>query len=607
MCGIIGYNGSAKNAKEAIIAGLKNLEYRGYDSAGIALVENNKVDLYKSQGKISKLEDSLKDINTNSNIGIGHTRWATHGIPNEVNAHPHKVGKVTLVHNGIIENYAILKNELISKGVTFKTQTDSEVACAYINYMYEKELENNSETPELTAIIKACKDFRGSYAFGIIFDNDTSSIYATRKDSPLIIGVGNNQNFIASDVSAILDYTKEYILLEEGEFAKITNTSIDIFDSNLKKITKGINTATWSANKYKKNGYEYFMLKEINEQPKVLSDIFKRYMEDETLGIGLNFGDYDKIHIVACGSAMHAGLVGKYLFENYADVDVTVEIASEYRYKNMRITPKTLVILISQSGETADTLAALRIAKQKNATTLSIVNAVGSTIAREADINIYTYAGPEIAVATTKGYTSQVAILSLLCINAMKQKNILDSSLFSKVCNEFSNISNLITEVINLNDKYKEIAKCLYKRNDIFFIGRGIDYSLCMEGSLKLKEISYIHSEAYGAGELKHGTISLIEDGTPVIAIATNDTLYEKTVSNIKETKARGSFSIFITTSDECSKDFADITLKLPKLSEFVEPLLIVTALQLIAYETAKLKNCDIDKPKNLAKSVTVE
>lgn len=422
MCGIIGYNGSAKNAKEAIIAGLKNLEYRGYDSAGIALVENKKVDLYKSQGKISKLEDSLKDINTNSNIGIGHTRWATHGIPNEINAHPHKVGKVTLVHNGIIENYAILKNELISKGVTFKTQTDSEVACAYINYMYEKELENNSKTPELTAIIKACKDFRGSYAFGVIFDNDTSSIYATRKDSPLIIGVGENENFIASDVSAILDYTKEYILLEEGEFAKITNTSIDIFDSNLKKITKGINTATWSANKYKKNGYDHFMLKEINEQPKVLSDIFKRYMKDDTLGISLNFGDYDKIHIVACGSAMHAGLVGKYLFENYADVDVTVEIASEYRYKNMRITPKTLVILISQSGETADTLAALRIAKQKSATTLSIVNAVGSTIAREADINIYTYAGPEIAVATTKGYTSQVAILSLLCINAMKQK-----------------------------------------------------------------------------------------------------------------------------------------------------------------------------------------
>lgn len=607
MCGIIGYNGSAKNAKEAIIAGLKNLEYRGYDSAGIALVENKKVDLYKSQGKISKLEDSLKDINTNSNIGIGHTRWATHGIPNEINAHPHKVGKVTLVHNGIIENYAILKNELISKGVTFKTQTDSEVACAYINYMYEKELENNSETPELTAIIKACKDFRGSYAFGVIFDNDTSSIYATRKDSPLIIGVGENENFIASDVSAILDYTKEYILLEEGEFAKITNTSIDIFDSNLKKITKGINTATWSANKYKKNGYDHFMLKEINEQPKVLSDIFKRYMKDDTLGISLNFGDYDKIHIVACGSAMHAGLVGKYLFENYADVDVTVEIASEYRYKNMRITPKTLVILISQSGETADTLAALRIAKQKSATTLSIVNAVGSTIAREADINIYTYAGPEIAVATTKGYTSQVAILSLLCINAMKQKNILDSSFFSKICDELSNISNLITEVINQNDRYKEIAKCLYKRNDIFFIGRGIDYSLCMEGSLKLKEISYIHSEAYGAGELKHGTISLIEDGTPVIAIATNDTLYEKTVSNIKETKARGSFSIFITTSDECSKDFADITLKLQKLSEFVEPLLIVTALQLIAYETAKLKGCDIDKPKNLAKSVTVE
>lgn len=607
MCGIIGYNGSTKNAKDAIIAGLKNLEYRGYDSAGIALIENNKVNLYKSQGKISKLEASLKDINSFSSLGIGHTRWATHGIPNEVNAHPHKVGKVTLVHNGIIENYAILKNELISKGVTFKTQTDSEVACAYINYMYEKELKNNSNSPELTAIINACKDFRGSYAFGIIFDNDTSSIYATRKDSPLIIGVGNNENFIASDVSAILDYTKEYILIEEGEFAKITNSSICIFDCELKKISKNINTATWSANKYKKNGYEHFMLKEINEQPKIISDIFKRYKDDETLGINLDFCNYDKIHIVACGSAMHAGLVGKYLFENYADTDVTVEIASEYRYKNMRITPKTLVILISQSGETADTLAALRIAKQKNATTLSIVNAVGSTIARESDINIYTYAGPEIAVATTKGYTSQVAILSLLCINAMKQKNILDSKLFSKVCDEFRNIFELLKKVINQNDKYKEIAKCLYTKNDIFFIGRGIDYSLCMEGSLKLKEISYIHSEAYGAGELKHGTISLIENGTPVIAIATNDSLYEKTVSNIKETKARGAFSIFITTSDENPNDFADITLKLPKLSEFVEPLLIVTALQLIAYETAKLKECDIDKPKNLAKSVTVE
>ena len=349
------------------------------------------------------------------------------------------------------------------------------------------------------------------------------------------------------------------------------------------------------------------MLKEINEQPKAISDIFKRYFEDETLGIDIDFKRFEKIHIVACGSAMHAGMIGKYLFENYADIDVTVEIASEYRYKNMRITPKTLVILISQSGETADTLAALRIAKEMKATTLSIVNAVGSTIAREADMNIYTYAGPEIAVATTKGYTTQVATLSLICLNIMKQKGILTNELSDKIYSDFNNIQDLLESVINSNDSFKEIASKIYDKEDIFFIGRGIDYALCMEGSLKLKEISYIHSEAYGAGELKHGTISLIEDGTPVIAIATNDMLYEKTVSNIKETKARGAYSILITTSKENTEDFSDITFKLPKTTEFTEPLLIVTVLQLIAYETAKLRKCDIDKPKNLAKSVTVE
>lgn len=605
MCGIIGYSGSTKNATNAIVTGLKNLEYRGYDSAGIAIVQNNKINLCKSQGKISKLEEKIKNIDNSSNTGIGHTRWATHGIPNETNAHPHKVGSVTLVHNGIIENYIELKEFLLKEGVEFKTQTDSEVACAYINYIYEKEA--NSKDSKIKAIIKACEKFRGSYAFGIIFDDELDAIYATRKDSPLIIGTSNNENFIASDVSAILDFTNKYILLEENEFAKITSSGVNIVDKDLNTISKKINIATWSANKYKKNGYEHFMLKEINEQPKAISDIFKRYFEDETLGIDIDFKRFEKIHIVACGSAMHAGMIGKYLFENYADIDVTVEIASEYRYKNMRITPKTLVILISQSGETADTLAALRIAKEKKATTLSIVNAVGSTIAREADINIYTYAGPEIAVATTKGYTTQVATLSLICLNIMKQKGILTNELSDKIYSDFNNIQNLLESVINSNDSFKEIASKIYDKEDIFFIGRGIDYALCMEGSLKLKEISYIHSEAYGAGELKHGTISLIEDGTPVIAIATNDMLYEKTVSNIKETKARGAYSILITTSKENTEDFSDITFKLPKATEFTEPLLIVTALQLIAYETAKLRKCDIDKPKNLAKSVTVE
>lgn len=607
MCGIIGYSGSTKNAKDAILTGLKNLEYRGYDSAGVALVQNKETVLYKSKGKISNLEELLNSKDTSSFTGIGHTRWATHGIPNETNAHPHKVGSVTLVHNGIIENYIELKEKLLNDGVVFKTETDSEVACAYINYMYKKQISQDNKNSKLNAIINACKDFRGSYAFGILFDDELDSIYATRKDSPLIVGLNQDSNFIASDISAILDYTKKYILLEKGEFAKITNSNVCVFDENLSLISKEINTATWNANKYKKNGYDHFMLKEINEQPKVVSDIFKRYIEDNTLGLNINFNNYSKIHIVACGSAMHAGLIGKYLFENYADFDVTVEVASEYRYKNMRITSDTLVILISQSGETADTIAAMRIAKEKKATTLSIVNAVGSTIARESDINIYTYAGPEIAVATTKGYTTQVSILSVLCLNAMKQKSIIDESLISKIYLSFNSIYNILNEIIKNESKFKEIAEKIYKKNDIFFIGRGIDYALCMEGSLKLKEISYIHSEAYGAGELKHGTISLIEDGTPVIAIATNDTLYEKTVSNIKETKARGAFSILITTSTLDTKDFSDITLTLPKTNEFINPLLVVTVLQLIAYETAKLRNCDIDKPKNLAKSVTVE
>ena len=606
MCGIIGFSGSENNAKDAILTGLKNLEYRGYDSAGIAISKDGYMKLFKSKGKISKLEESLENIDTKSNTGIGHTRWATHGIPNETNAHPHKVGKVTLVHNGIIENYQTLKDFLVKQGVKFNTQTDSEVACAYINYMYEKE-ENKDEKARFNSIINACKEFRGSYAFGIIFDDEQDTIYATRKDSPLIIGVGENNNFIASDVSAILDFTNKYILLEEGEFAKITNKGYEIYDTELNPVSKKIEVATWNANKYKKNGYDHFMLKEIHEQPKVISDIFKRYFEDNSLGINVDFTKFEKIHIVACGSAMHAGLVGKYLFENYGDIDVTVELASEYRYKNMRINDKTLTILISQSGETADTLAALRIAKEKGATTLSIVNAVGSTIARESDINIYTYAGPEIAVATTKGYTSQVAILALLCLNTMKQKNILDKEFENKIYNDFKNIEEMLNNVISKEEEYKNIANKIYTHNDIFFIGRGIDYALCMEGSLKLKEISYIHSEAYAAGELKHGTISLIEDGTPVISIATTDYIMEKTISNIKETKARGAYSIFITTSKENSDDFSDITLTLPKTTAFTEPLFVVTSLQLIAYETAKLRGCDIDKPKNLAKSVTVE
>lgn len=607
MCGIIGYTSNRKKAKDVLLTGLKNLEYRGYDSAGIAIAKDKKIEIFKSKGKISNLEEMLKSFDTSSTCGIGHTRWATHGIPNELNAHPHRVGHVTLVHNGIIENYLKLKEELLRKGVQFKTQTDSEVACAYINEKYNDALEKNSSVNKIKILIDACKDFRGSYAFGIMFDDDLTSIYATRKDSPLILGIGENENFIASDVSAILEFTKKYILIETGEFAKIKNNSIEIYDNNQNILKKEINTATWNANEYRKNGYDHFMLKEINEEPKVVSEIFKRYFNDNSFGINLNFKNYTKIQIVACGSAMHAGLVGKYLFENYALIDVNVEIASEYRYKKQKIDNKTLVIVISQSGETADSLASLRLAKEKKATTLSIVNAVGSTIARESDFNIYTHAGPEIAVATTKGYATQVAVLSCLCLNAMKEYNLLTDEFEKAIYTDFKNVSSALSEIIRRSDEFKNIARLIYKKDDLFFIGRGIDYSLCMEGSLKLKEISYIHSEAYPAGELKHGTISLIENSTPVIAIATNESLYEKTISNIKETKARGSLCILISTFNFDTSDFADESLFIQKTSEFIQPLLVILAIQLLAYEVAKLRGCDIDKPKNLAKSVTVE
>jgi glucosamine--fructose-6-phosphate aminotransferase (isomerizing) len=603
MCGIIGYTGNSKKAKDFVINGLKNLEYRGYDSAGIAVNEAGKINLYKSKGKIANLESILNTKDISSNTCIGHTRWATHGEPNEINAHPHKCGNVTIVHNGIIENYSELKSMLKEKGINFLSSTDTEVACAYINYIYA------TEKNKLACIKKACKDMRGSFAFAIIFDDEPQTIYSTRKDSPLIIGLGKDGNFVASDVSAILDFTKEYILLEYQEYAKVTSDKVEIYNDNLELIQKELKTATWSATEYKKNGYEHFMLKEINEQPKVISDIFKRY-QNESYVKNLDLSKFNSIHIVACGSAMHAGLVGKYLFETYSNIRTTVEVASEYRYKNQLIDSSTLVIIISQSGETADTLAALRIAKQKGAYTLSIVNAVGSSISREADYCIYTYAGPEIAVATTKGYTSQVAILSTIALDIAKQKNLISKDLEKSIYEDFRNIKKLLEEVISKKDSYIKIAEKIHSKEDLFFIGRGIDSAVCLEGSLKLKEISYMHSEAYAAGELKHGTISLIEDDTPIIALATNDALYEKTVSNIKETKARGSFVIFISTDNFDTtnlSDFSDISLILPKTTEFVQAIILATALQLLSYDTAKLRGCDIDKPKNLAKSVTVE
>lgn len=603
MCGIIGYTTKKNNSVEIALSGLKNLEYRGYDSSGIAFFNGNNIEQIKAKGKIASLEEKISQDYTSANCAIAHTRWATHGEPNETNAHPHQVGKVTLVHNGIIENYSTLKEELLIKGYTLQSETDTEVATAYIDYCY------NLTNDKLQAIVKACKEFRGSFAFDILFEDEPTTIYATRKDSPLVVGYSYDGNFAASDISAILNYTNKYALIDENEIVKITKDKVTFYNSDLHEIAKETKTATWDAAQYQKNGYEHFMLKEIYEQPKVLQDIYDRYYTDCPYK-DIDFTSFEKIHIVACGSAMHASLVGKYLLQTYAKIPVTVEIASEYRYGEQLITPSTLLIVVSQSGETADTLAALRLAKQKGAYAVGIINAVGSTISREVDKCIYTYAGPEIAVATTKGYTSQVAIFSTLALNAMKQKRLLDKESEEIIKKDLLKIEDNLNFVLNNRNTYLDIANHIYNHNDLFFIGRGIDSTVCMEGSLKLKEISYMHSESYSAGELKHGTISLIEQGTPVIAIATNEELFEKTVSNIKETKARGSYTIFVTTDNHKDYDyneFSDKFIILPKTTEFTQAILTVASLQLIAYETAKLRNCDIDKPRNLAKSVTVE
>ena len=607
MCGIIGYVGKNKNALHVLIAGLKALEYRGYDSAGIAFVNDNNIEIIKSEGKIKNLESKI-DKNYNSNIGIGHTRWATHGCPETINSHPHRVGNVTIVHNGIIENYEQLKNELEKEGYKFISETDTEVACALIDFFY-KETKN-----KLSALQKASSKMKGSFAFGIIFDDDLDNIYAMRRDSPLIIAVGDKENFIASDVPAILEYTNKYILLDKNEYAVINDNEIKIYDDNFNILNKEILTYDGTKEVAMKNGYEHFMLKEINDEPKVILDTYMQFVQNDLKDILSNMPDlskYDKFDIVACGSAYHAGLVGKSLIEEYANVPVNVELASEYRYKKNFNNNKTLTILISQSGETADTLAALRKAKEKNIDTLGIINVVGSSIAREADKVIYIKAGAEISVATTKAYQAQVLILALIAIN----KGVVDCSISLEdainYLNELEEIPKKIENLISNIEEYKMVAQTIYKKEHLFFLGRGIDYALSMEGSLKLKEISYIHSEAYAAGELKHGTISLIEEGTSVIAIVTDEKIDEKTVSNIKEVKARGADVTLITTKKLYKKyensNFYDRKIVIPMSNVLFQELLTIVPLQLIAYETAKLRGESIDQPRNLAKSVTVE
>lgn len=597
MCGIVGYVGK-KNCIPILIDGLKNLEYRGYDSAGIAFLNDNQIKIIKKQGRLINLEKEI-DNKYYSNLGIGHTRWATHGVANEINAHPHNVGDITLIHNGIIENYEGLRDELINHGYQIDTENDTKIACAYIDYLYK----SNHDMLKTLSMLK--EKFKGSYALGILV-NGSDKLYAIRKDSPLIIGVSNDGNYIASDVFAILNETNKYIVLDNNEVVILDN-KVNVYNDGV-LVDKKILTFNHKANEITKNGYSHFMLKEIHEQDNLAKKLIDMYLENKDTIINKMpcFDKYDKIDIVACGSAYHAGMIGKSLIEEYGDIPVSVNLASEYRYKKLFLNDKTLVIAISQSGETADTLASVNIAKQNHADTLGIVNVVGSSIARVCDNVLYTNAGPEIAVATTKAYSMQVLMLSLIALNIGISKNLIDKVKLDYIINNYRLLPSKIKEEINKN--YSDIAKQIYNKNDIFFIGRNVDYALAMEGSLKLKEISYLHAESYAAGELKHGTISLIEEGTPVIAIVTDDKIYEKTISNIKEVKARGANVILITNDKlDVNGDFYDSKIVVNNLHNLVNSLITIVPLQLIAYEVAKMKNLDIDKPRNLAKSVTVE
>ncbi len=592
MCGIVGYVGK-ENCLDKILKGLESLEYRGYDSAGVAYVEKGKVKIKKCEGRINKLREKI-DEKIESHTGIGHTRWATHGKPSDINSHPHKVGKITVVHNGIIENYNELKGGLLD--YEFKSETDTEVIAALIDKMYS--LKNNM----LTVLADLKYLLVGSYALGILVDGD-DKIYAIRKDSPLIIGVSPNGNYIASDVPAILEFTNMYYLILNDEYAVLDGEEVVIYDRDGNVCPKDLLTFDGSKEAAQKGGYDHFMLKEINEQPKVVMDTINPYLENIELLDEYKLDKYNHITIIGCGSAYHVGLVGKSLIMKYGLVGVDVDIASEYRYTEHIYGENELIILISQSGETADTLAVLRKAKEEGVDTLAIVNVVGSSIAREADNVIYIKAGPEIAVATTKAYMCQLAVLSIIaCYLGIKNHHLKKS-----ILDEYKSLSKDMEQLITEDEDAKKVAKLIYNQKDIFYIGRKVDYALCMEASLKLKEVSYLHSEAYAAGELKHGTISLVDKGTPVLSIITDDDIYAKTISNVKEVCSRGALSIIITNRDVEDKDLYTKQIIIPKHIDLVESMLAIVKCQLIAYYVAKLNGCDIDKPRNLAKSVTVE
>lgn len=610
MCGIVGYLGSRK-AAEVIVEGLSKLEYRGYDSAGVAVNNSNgeELDIRKFKGRLSVLAEDLEKNPIDGNLGIGHTRWATHGEPSDVNSHPHfnQAKTIAVVHNGIIENYMEIKEELISEGVKFESQTDTEVIAHLIDKYYEGNL--------FDAVYKTISKLRGAYALGVICKEHGNELVAVRKDSPLVVGVGEGENFIASDIPALLKYTRDVYFLENGEIVHLKDENVTVYDSNRNLVEKEVFHVTWDVEAASKGGYDYFMSKEIHEQPTGVRETLERRLDDNGSivldSINISKEDLDKInkvYIVACGTAYNAGLLGKYAIEKFVNIPVITDIASEFRYSDPFVDENSLVILVSQSGETADTLAVLRDSKAKGARILSITNVVGSSIARESDDVFYTWAGPEVAVASTKAYTTQITSLYMIALDFAIKKGTINREFYDSMISKMKEIPSKIQEILDNEEYIKEIAKTVVSSDHAFYLGRGIDYSLAMEGSLKLKEISYIHAEAFAAGELKHGTIALIEKGTPVIAIATQEKLFEKMVSNMEEVRARGAYVVAIAQSH--NKDVekaADRIIYIPNSDDILSPILAVVPMQLLAYHVSVLRGCDVDKPRNLAKSVTVE
>lgn len=608
MCGIIGYVGDEQRAMEVILDGLSKLEYRGYDSAGLAIIENGKIFIEKKSGKLENLRNALREKEESAYVGIGHTRWATHGNPTDENSHPHFSSdrKVAVVHNGIIENYLELKEELTKEGYVFTSQTDSEVVAHLFSKHYDGDM--------LSTLRKVTERIRGSYALGIIERENPDRLVCVRKESPLIIGLGKGKNFIASDVPAILKYTREVIFLDNSEMAIVEKDRVSVYDSQGKKLEKAISKIEWDMEQANKGGYPHFMLKEIEEQPEVIEKTLDVYMNtngkvDFSSSLKkLDLSKIKEIYIVACGTAYHAGLQGAYFFKKISGIKTEVDIASEFRYSDPFIDESTLAIFISQSGETLDTLMAMKMAKEKGATTLAITNVLGSTISREADMVIYTLAGPEISVASTKAYTAQVTLFYLLALYFGEKKMLIDGNKYESYLDTIHMLSDQVKKVIDKKEQIRAIANKIKDKRNGFFIGRGIDDKCGREGSLKMKEITYIHTEAFSAGELKHGTIALIEEGTMVVAIATQEDMIEKIISNIKEVKARGAYVIALTK--EKYKNVADISdeiILIDDVEDILAPTVANISLQLLAYYTAVEKGLDVDKPRNLAKSVTVE